>query len=140
MLKARASGWNLLPWLLLLPALAGCATFEHASRIEKLERTTRAYANALRWGQFEQAAGSVGIDATKQELEKLQLVRVTAYQEQGSDASPNVSEVRQVVRIEFMMENTMRVRTIEDVQQWRYDAAKGRWVLSSGFPPFFESR
>ena len=98
-----------------------------------------AYANALRWGGWEQALAFVAPDTRKEhplthlDLERYKQVRMASYNEQPAvPVGPH--EVRQVVQIGLININTQTERTIVDSQLWRYDQKDAHWHLISGLP------
>lgn len=133
----RVSQWWLA--LLALLVLSGCAATAQRSRLDQFDVTARAYEKALTWSDFERAAeiGGVAIP-DKAALDRLRRVRVISYEQRAADVSPDGTQARRSVQIEFTLEGSMRLRTLMDQQAWRYDEPQGRWLLVSGLPKFFE--
>lgn len=128
-----------VPPIIALALLAGCANQEIRSKQTILNETLRAYAAAIRWGEYEQAVGFIDpkIQAehpvSSLELERLKQVRVSNYDEsQPVAVSPD--EVRQVVRLDLLHVNTQVARSIVDRRVWKYDKAGKHWWLVSGLP------
>ncbi|KAB2900135.1 MAG: hypothetical protein F9K31_05795 [Dokdonella sp.] len=128
-----------VPPIIALALLAGCANQEIRSKQTILNETLRAYAAAIRWGEYEQAVGFIDpkIQAehpvSSLELERLKQVRVSNYDEsQPVAVSPD--EVRQVVRLDLLNVNTQVARSIVDRRVWKYDKAGKHWWLVSGLP------
>ena len=128
----------LLPLLALAAMLcSGCATDQ---RNQALITTLNAYANTLRWADFQSAQQFV--DPTVREanplssldLARFQQVRVTGYDEGAGPVPDGENRVRQVVQISLVNVNTQSERTVIDRQSWRYDPEKKRWWLTSGLP------
>ncbi|MGA9332757.1 MAG: hypothetical protein WBV39_00580 [Rudaea sp.] len=125
--------------LFVLSLCAGCATISRQSESRELDTTLVAYANALRWGGWEQALAFVAADTRKRhpltalDMERFKQVRVASYNEQPAvPVGPH--EVRQVVQIGLININTQTERTIVDNQLWRYDEKDKHWHLVSGLP------
>jgi hypothetical protein len=127
--------------LLLIATLMGCAS---DGRKNKLDMTLLKYANAIRWGEFEQAMNYMepelreklrpaGIDA-----ERLKQLKVSRYEE-----TPMVKEddftVSQVVRIEVYNVHTQANRSVTDRQVWKYHKKDDTWYLQTGLPNFARS-
>jgi hypothetical protein len=131
----KAGRWR---WILLaLAALAGCAATADRGRVEQFDKIAKAYETAIRWSDFQRAAGVAGIGAAQTEaLPKLSRVRVLSYDPVSAEISPDTLRVQQTVQIEFMLEGSMKLRRIVDRQGWRFDDVQGRWVLVSGLPDF----
>lgn len=128
-------------WLALLAllALAGCAATAQRNRIDQFDRTARAYEKALSWSDFEGAAEISGVAVPdKKALERLRQVRVISYEQRAAEVSPDGTQARRSVQIEYTVEGSMKLRTLVDQQAWRFDQARERWLLVSGLPKFFE--
>ncbi|HEX6832353.1 MAG TPA: hypothetical protein VF132_02365 [Rudaea sp.] len=116
--------------------LPGCDT---KSDKDLLQTTLETYAATIRWGNFDDAAGFVDPETLKEhpitplDIARYRQVRVTAYNEQPY-RPVNDTEVRQVVEIGIVNNNTQVMRSLVDRQLWRYDAKAKRWWLVSGLP------
>ena len=128
--------------LLLMPILAlsaGCAAMSTQSESRSLGTTLVAYANAIRWGDVEQALAFVDPETLKAhplssiDMERYRQVKVAAYTEQPL-VPVGAHEVRQVVQISLVNINTQTERSIVDKQLWRYDEKGKHWHLISGLP------
>ena len=128
--------------IFLLPIFAlgaGCAAMTTQSESRALETTLVAYANAIRWGDVEQALAFVDPETLKAhplssiDMERYRQLKVAAYTEQPPlPVGPH--EVRQVVQISLVNINTQTERSIVDKQLWRYDEKGKHWHLMSGLP------
>ena len=128
-----------IPPILILALCAGCATMTAQSEARALDTTLVAYANALRWGSWEQALVFVDPQTRKQhplshlDMERYKQVRIGAYAERPPvPVGPH--EVRQIVQISLININTQTERGIVDSQLWRYDEKEKHWYLVSGLP------
>ena len=123
----------------MLLFLAGCAATAQRSRLDQFDRTARAYEKAVTWSDFEGAAeiGGVAVPDRKA-LEKLRQVRVISYEQRVADVSPDGTQARRSVLIEYTVEGSVKLRTLVDQQGWRFDQAQERWLLVTGLPRFFE--
>ena len=125
--------------VLALPALllAGCASTQ---RNEALTNTLNAYAGAVRWGDFNSALQFVDPKErtehppTPLQMSRYEQFRVTGYDDGQGPAPNGENEVRQVVAISLVNNNTQAERTVIDRQTWRYDAESKHWWLVSGLP------
>ena len=128
-----------VPLLLACLLASGCANQEIRSKQTILKETLRAYAAAIRWGEYEQAAAFIDpkIQAEQPlsnlDLERLRQVRVSSYDE-GQPVVVGPDEVRQVVRLDLLNVNTQVARSIVDHRTWKYDAASKHWWLTTGLP------
>lgn len=117
--------------------LAGCSTNKADEKL--LESTLENYASVIRWGNFEDAIAYVDPVVLKEhpmtalDLARYHQVRVTAYNEQPFKPVGEL-EVRQVVEVGIVNNNTQVMRSIIDRQLWRYDLKEKRWWLMTGLP------
>jgi hypothetical protein len=122
---------------LLAMGVAGCASDQ---RNQALTSTLNAYANTLRWGDFQSAQHFVDPQvAARHPLSALDLarygqVRVTEYDEGQGPMPAGENEVHQRVQINLVNVNTQSERTVIDQQTWHYDPLKKHWWLTSGLP------
>ncbi len=124
---------------LVLVACAGCASMQAQSENNALQTTLIAYANAVRWGGWNQALAFVDPKTLKKhplshlDKERYKQVRVASYTEQPAvPVGPH--EVQQIVQIGLINVNTQTERTIVDKQVWRYNEKNKRWRLMTGLP------
>jgi hypothetical protein len=119
--------------ILVVAALAGCAG--GFTRKGRLDATLQAYESSIRWSQFDAASGfEAKEDAAVPD--RLQHIRVTSYDVLQSTLADDKERAQQTVQIRYYDTDDMRERVTIDHQDWRYDAAKKKWVLHSGLPPF----
>ena len=117
--------------------LSGCLSDRADEKL--LESTLENYAATIRWGNFEDAVGYVDPETLKAhpltalDLARYRQVRVTAYTEQPFKPAGDL-QVRQVVEIGVVNNNTQVMRSFIDRQLWRYDAKAKRWYLVTGLP------
>jgi hypothetical protein len=132
----------MLRWIVPIVAFvlcAGCQTLTTQSEGDALPTTLTAYANALRWGGFDQALKYVDPETLKQhpitslDLERYKQVRVVSYMEQPVVPVAK-HEVSQLVEISVLNINTQASRSIVDRQLWRYDDTTKHWHIVSGLP------
>ena len=99
----------------------------------------RSYGSVMRWGDIEQAIGFMDPKVLEAdpiepvEIERLKQVQIAGYRERSSEQTGEL-EARQVVQIELVNRHTQEVRSVVDVQTWRYDLEQKRWYLMSGLP------
>ena len=118
---------------------AGCGQVATHNKNEALTDTLTAYANALRWGDFEQALTFIDADTLKQhpvsslDKERYKQVHVTSYNERPTTPAGG-GDVQQVVEISVINVNTQTERTLIDRQLWRYEEKTKHWHNVSGLP------
>jgi hypothetical protein len=130
---------RLMPLLLFALLCVGCETLSTQTEGQSLQVTLTAYANALRWGGFDQAVKYVDPETLKQhpltplDLERYKQVSVISYSEQAV-VPVSKHEVSQLVEIGVLNVNTQTERAIVDRQLWRYDEKTKHWHIVSGLP------
>ena len=131
--------------LLLALTLTACTEVQHQSENRALDLTLNAYANAIRWGDIQQALPFIEPDTLKAhplselDLQRYKQVRFVSYTEQPPvPAGPH--EVRQVVKIALLNVNTQTEREIIDNQLWRYDEKTKHWHIVTGLPNITQDR
>ncbi|PWK86686.1 hypothetical protein [Fulvimonas soli] len=126
-----------LPLLLAALLLAGCATDK---RNQSLTATLNAYANTLRWGDFQTAEQFVDPEVREKhpvsalDRARYQQLKVSDYNDDAGPVPDGENQVRQTVQINLVNIHTQTERSVIDHQIWRYDPAKNRWWLTSGLP------
>ncbi len=135
-LHRRGLAANALGILLLC---SGCASDPAAGDARLLETTLSAYHSALRWNGIDSALALHDPQSleknplTSFERERWAQFRVVGYRS-SPPATVSPGRVQQRVALELVNVNTQSVRTLMDVQDWRYDVAAKRWWLTSGLP------
>jgi hypothetical protein len=117
--------------------LAGCAT---QKRADTLDTTLRAYASAVRWGDFQSAAIFLEPKTRAEhmpsalDLARYKLVQVSGYDAGNGPVPDGENQVRQIVHINLVIVSSQSERSIVDRQTWHYDEASKHWWLTSGLP------
>lgn len=119
--------------------LGGCAGMQRDKRVELLETSLQAYAAAVRWGNYEEAAryrrqreGS----PQALDLEFLRHIRVTGYDVVERTLVPGEQEAGITVAISFYHDDTHTLRTLRDRQRWWFREEDRRWYLDGELPDF----
>ncbi len=126
-----------IPLLALL--IFGCASLQLKRQMEKFDLTSKGYANAIKWSDFEAAYNSIKDVQNRSnppDFRKLKLVKVTAYEVRQLIVSEDKSQVRQIAEINYYKLNYNVVRTVVDHQLWEYDPEVKIWYLRSELPDF----
>jgi hypothetical protein len=126
-----------LLFVLLAMLLAGCASDR---RQQALTQTLHQYGATLRWGDFASAqqflepAYREAHPISSIDTSRYAQVRVSMYDDGQGPVPGEENEVRQIVQIGLINNNTQAERTVIDRQVWRYDPEKNKWWLTSGLP------
>lgn len=127
-------------WLLLLgmAILAGCATLEAQTRLEKFDKLTRGYAKALAWSDFAVAytATRAAQEAPLPDAAAPKDIKITAYEPAAPLVQQDGKTIKRVARIRYVHTSRMAERSLTMNEEWQYSDEAGRWFLLSGFPLF----
>ena len=120
-------------------ALAACAEMEAKERASSLDTSSNAYATALRWGRYQEAArfrlprsGPV----TMQDVEPLEHIKLTSYEVTDQTMNADATEARIEVVIGYYHDDIGRVDTLKQSQVWWYEPTQKHWFLETELPPF----
>jgi hypothetical protein len=125
--------------LLLLSVAAPAGAVGKRGMARLLGQAQTAYATAIRWDGFEQAAAWA--DPAWQaehpqgalDWERYRQVQVSDYQASGNVADGDGSVSRDVV-LRVVNQHTMKERVLQYRERWRWDEAAKRWWLVDGLP------
>jgi hypothetical protein len=125
--------------LLLATFLSGCASMDERKKSVMLDRATRNYESAIRWGDYATAniyrlQDSAEAQATSPA--NLERFRVTSYETLNTVINKDETEARIVVQIRYYDEERMKEVTMTDRQTWKYDTEAELWHLDSPLPAF----
>ncbi len=130
---------NKMLGLLVLVMLAGCNGTSVKSRMKSLDESINGYAQALRWGRYEDAqVFHMGRDGKRIPLDEHTMadIRVTGYsvRETALDEEGTTAEVQ--AEFKYFITNRGALQTIVVPQTWWHDDESHRWLLDSGLPDF----
>ena len=116
-------------------AISGCAAFDDLSHKGAYQDTTKAYASAMRWSDFDTARLLVkqpnlpGPDTLKN-------IKVTTYEAKQHLVIQDGLRIRQLASISYFKKSDMLLRTISVEEIWELNADDNQWYLTRGFPDF----
>jgi hypothetical protein len=128
--------YRLVTLLLLAVFLSGCASMDERKKTILLDRATRQYERAIRWGDYEDASAFRNQRAGAPNPDSLKRFRVTSYETQSTVLNEDETEAQVVVQIKYYNEDRMQEVTLTDRQTWKYDSDQGVWYLDSPLPSF----
>ena len=123
---------------LLLSVLVGC----HPSyQIEdRLEESSRELNKMLRWRQMQEACAAFALAERRESClagaKGATGVEIADYRVRETKLDMEKGEATVRVELDYYVPPSNRLQTVEDVQQWRYLEADGRWWLVSPLPVF----
>ncbi len=126
-----------LAFFLLL--ISACGSLTEFRKLEKLNETTRAYEQAIRWSEFDYAMNFLKPserETNPPDESFYKRIRVTDYKIKKNALSEDEIKAIQIAEISYYRIDNMIVKTFTDRQQWEWDAKDNRWYLTSGLPAF----
>jgi hypothetical protein len=116
---------------------ASCGEVKKDRLGQALYSATTGYGQAIRWGYYDAAIAFLEPETREGfDPEALSNIRVTGYEVlQPAVISPEETAA-QLVRIEYVLQDEQRVKTLSERQDWRWDKDDGAWWLHSGLPKF----
>ena len=121
-------------WLGLSLALSACS---HDYRLMKMDEQLNRYGGMIRWSLFKKSMEYYEqIPSPMPDWKRLSDIKVTYYQPLFRDTLSNGNLILQTVEVRYVHSSDVIERTLTYDQRWRYDEAKDRWLLESGFPQF----
>ena len=123
--------------VLLILLVAGCASVDHLSKLDKLEQTTDAYENSIRWSDWDMGASFIKDKMDPEigpQIENLKQFSVTAYTVKTFVPSDDKSKVLIVAEVQYFKKNGLILKNYSHRQIWEYDEEKKTWYLTSGLP------
>lgn len=125
--------------LLVLTLLAGCNGTGVKSRLASLDESIRAYAEALRWGRYEDAqVFHMGRDGKRIVLDEHSMadIRVTGYSVRETVLNEEGTTAEVQAEFKYFITDRGALQTIVVPQTWWHDDKSKRWLLDSGLPDF----
>lgn len=122
--------------VLTTPLLVGCSELMESKLDTTLETTLSAYHTAMRWGDGATLVNYHRQGDKQASTEPLAGVRVLSYEVRRPPIFVSELRVMQVVEIQYVVNDTQRVRSILDHQEWHYQPDKNIWQLHSPWPSF----
>jgi len=115
--------------------LSGCASTP--KELEQLDANMNQYEKALLWGEYGYVLGLHKNSSLSQlEQERLQSIKVTAYQVLRTSVSKDRSKAFQLLEISYYNRAYAIVRSMKVEQEWAYEPDKQQWVVLTPFPRF----
>ena len=119
-------------------SLAGCAAVDDSKRNITYDKATRHYENAIRWSDFKTANNfrRPAPGTIQPQEDTLKNIKVTGYEQTGSILSNNDMEAQLTVEITYYRLDGVKLITVTDIQEWKYDSELKAWYITSPLPTF----
>jgi hypothetical protein len=137
----------LMRFMLLVTVIAllgACETIHNYNVAHELDENSKSYNLMLRWNELDKAETIFPPEKNREDFkEKVKAakgVRVADYRIKSKECSVEKGEAKVVIDIDYYREPSIKLRTVEDVQKWKYvEEAKDvwKWRLMT-LPPDFE--
>jgi len=118
--------------------LAGCRTLYCTS--SEFDKTARKYDELIRWGESQKACLAYVDPALKDDCLKRGAkagdVKVVDYRVKLTECNTEKGEATARVEFDYLSIPSTKLRTVEDVQSWRYLEKEMIWQLTT-LPPEF---
>jgi len=128
--------FRLLLLALFVTLLAGCGGYAERKKEMVLESTLSQYRTAMRWGHWESLLGMRASKAPALPEFDRDNVRVTGYEILRPPLPVDEGKVLQEVEIQYVLQDSQRVRRLREKQEWRHDEESKEWRIYSPFPNF----
>ncbi len=121
--------------LMMFSSLFSCAVTP--DEIELLDKSTRSYERAIRWGEFSRAKSFHKSSPGMSDIERrrLKFYRVTNYSILQND-TPNTFNSYLLVEIKYYKNDRPVIKSLTVKQHWKRDKDSELWYLNSPFPKF----
>jgi hypothetical protein len=128
-------------FLFVATVLAGCRTPLYVVA-ERFEQSSREYNRSLRWQELEQACLTFAAKDVKEECvaraKGAKGVSMADYRVKSTELDPAKGTATVRVELDYYILPSARLRTVEDLQRWRYAEEEGaeRWRIVTPPPEF----
>ncbi len=132
--------------LLLISAvlliLSSCQSMRDEKVAEEFTNTSRDYLNMVRWHELEKAPLSFIDDSLREDFQKridaAREVKIFDYRVRNLRCDVQKGEAGLSVDWDYYIPPSVKVKSVEDVQKWRYvgEKDKGLWMLKTLLPEF----
>lgn len=119
--------------------ILGCAGMGTKIKMSNFEDISDAYAQAIRWSDFEKARRFIqasGAGACSSDLNKLKPVKVTSYDVKETVLSEDQSQILQIIEITYYRIDNNVEKTLKTQAIWESDQMGRSWYLTSCLPDF----
>lgn len=116
-------------------AAIGCAGLAELGQQGAYQDTTKAYAHAMRWSDFDTAMIFVRQpDAAS--LEALKNIKITTYEVKHNLVVQDGTRIRQIASVAYFKNSDMLLKSISVEETWEFNQEDEQWYLVKGFPDF----
>jgi hypothetical protein len=134
--------YRIIMLLLVLLTASSCSSIKNYTINEKFEESSKSYNKMLRWHEWEKAAAAFAAGPLQEEfalrIKAAEKVTVTDVRLKTRKCNVELGEATVAIDIDYHINPSITVKTIEDNQQWLYTEENGQilWRLTTLFPEF----
>lgn len=127
-------------FLLLAVLLAGCRNPYLVA--QRFEDSSRKYGQMVRWHEYEEACATFAAPSIREDCltraKASEGVSMADYRIQGTDVDREKGTATVRAEIDYYVLPSARLKTVEDLQQWRYETVDGseEWRIVTPLPEF----
>lgn len=131
---------RILVLVLCAAALAGCRNPYLVA--DRFTDSSREYNRSIRWQELEQACFAFADAGVKDEClaraKEVKGVSVADYRVTATEVDPEKGTATVRMEVDYYIPPSTRLKTVEDVQQWRYEEVDGaeQWRIITPPPEF----
>jgi hypothetical protein len=128
---------------LILFSLCACSSIKNMKIANEFGSSSQKYNQMLRWHEMEMAGLRYADKSVRDEYidraKATKGVTVTDYRVEYQECSPDKGDAKVIVDIDYYIPPSVTLKTLEDVQKWKYVDVNGNktWRLMS-MPPEFK--
>jgi len=128
--------------LVVIALLGGCETMKKKNIAWELDDCSKSYNKMIRWHELDKAGAVFPPEELQSEFmrkaDSAKGVTVTDFRIKKMECSPEKGEATVILDIDYYREPSVTVKTVEDIQEWKYVGEKDnkQWRLMT-LPPDF---
>ncbi len=131
--------------VVLLSAIAllgACAAMRNQNASDDFQQSSTTYNRMIRWDEMEAAQWAFPTEQLREEfgrrVDSAKGVKITDFRVKSTACLPEKGEATVIVEFEYYREPSYKVKTVKDVQKWKYTDENGKkiWRLTTLLPEF----
>jgi hypothetical protein len=126
--------------VLVVASTGGCAGLQDRDRANRLDLSSRAYTQSVRWGEFEAATAYLrhrdGSPVQPLDLDALRGIRVVGAEQVVAPLTAGSVEATMTASFTYHTADSNRLRSVTQRGVWWFDPDADRWWLDGRLPDF----
>jgi len=119
--------------------LAACTTIDSRKKSASFETAMLNYSKAIRWGEFGLADSMRRLQGGQHALQSsdyLEHIKITSYETISTSSLEDGSTIRVTAKIVYYHDDGMKLNSLLDNQDWKYDEDAHTWYITTPLPVF----